>query len=92
MGRRKKTSIDGVISEGNILYIMKHRAYKAAEENSTYYIPRSSFYAHGCGYKIAIFDKLITDGTHWEKHQVVMNGEEFKKAVGIKEEGRISIR
>lgn len=91
MGRRKKTSVEGVISEGNILYIMKNRAYPAVEENTTY-IPRSSFYAHGCGYKIAIFDKLITNDTHWEKHTVVMNGEEFKKAVGIKEEGRISIR
>lgn len=91
MGRRKKTSIEGVISEGNILYIKKNHEYKAVEENTTY-IPRSNFYAHGCGYKIAIFDKLITDGAHWEKHQIVMNGEEFKKAVGIKEEGRISIR
>ena len=91
MGRRKKTSIDGMMSEGIYLYIKKNQAYKALEENVSY-IPRSNMYSHGCGHKIAIFDKLITDGAHWEKHTVVMNGEEFKKAVGITEEGRITIQ
>lgn len=91
MGRRKKASVEGVMIEGKYLYIKKNKAYKAIEENVVY-IPRSGMYNKGCGTCCAIVEKLTTNGPHWEKQTLVMNGDEFKKAVGIKDEGRITIQ
>lgn len=43
------------------------------------------------GYKIAIFDKLELTNDHWTLHQIVLNGEEFKKLIGLTEEGKVTI-
>ena len=89
MGRRKKADIDGAMKQGEYIYINKNASYDGID--GCKYIPRSFFYAKGEGYRIAIFDKLEFDGDNWKLHQIVMNGEEFKKAVGMHEEGRVKI-
>lgn len=86
---KRKKVIDGVMKEGKYIQVYKNKAYKGID--GCQYIPRSSFYAKGDGYKIAIFDKLTLFEDRWELRQIVMNGEEFKKAVGIKEEGKVTI-
>ena len=86
---KRKKVIDGVMKQGKFIQICKNKAYEGSD--GCQYIPRSSFYAKGDGYKIAIFDKLTLLEDRWELRQIVMNGEEFKKAVGIKEEGKVTI-
>lgn len=86
---KRKKLIDGVMKEGKYIQIFKNKAYEGID--GCQYIPRSSFYAKGDGYKIAIFDKLTLSEDRWELRQIVMNGEEFKNAVGIKEEGNVTI-
>ncbi len=88
MPKRKKI-IDGVMKEGRLLQIKKNEMYCGVD--GCKYIPRSSFYAKGGGYKIAIFDKLELTDNHWTLHQIVLNGEEFKKLIGLKEEGKVTI-
>lgn len=89
MGRRKKTSIEGVMYDKGKLFFKKNQSYKAPD--GVVYIPRSGMYAKGEGFKIAIFDKIIYDESRFEVHQVVMNGEEFKKALGVEDEGKVTI-
>lgn len=88
MPKRKKI-IDGVMKEGRFLQIKKNEMYYGVD--GCKYIPRSSFYSKGEGYKIAIFDKLELTDNRWVLHQIVLNGEEFKKLVGIKDEGKVTI-
>ena len=86
---KRKKLIDGVMKEGKYIHIFKNKAYEGLD--GCQYIPRSSFYAKGDGYKIAIFDKLTLSEDRWELRQIVMNGEEFKKAIGLKDEGKVTI-
>lgn len=86
---KRKKVIDGVMKAGKYIQIFKNKAYEGVD--GCQYIPRSSFYAKGEGYKIAIFDKLELKENRWILHQIVLNGEEFKKALGIKDEGKVTI-
>ena len=88
MPKRKKI-IDGVMKEGRMIQIKKNEMYRGVD--GCKYIPRSAFYAKGEGYKIAIFDKLVLTDDHWTLHQIVLNGEEFKKLIGLNEEGKVTI-
>lgn len=88
MPKRKKI-IDGVMKEGRMIQIKKNEMYYGVD--GCKYIPRSAFYAKGEGYKIAIFDKLELTDDHWTLHQIVLNGEEFKKLIGLTEEGKVTI-
>ena len=88
MARRKKV-IDGVMKEGKYIHIYKNKAYGGLD--GCVYTPRSLFYAKGEGYKIAIFDKLEQIDGRFVLHQIVLNGEEFKKLVGIQDEGKVTI-
>lgn len=88
MAKRKKIA-DGVIKVGKYIEIKKNEMYNGVD--GCKYIPRSSFYAKGEGYKIAIFDKLELTDDHWTLHQIVLNGEEFKKLIGLNEERKVII-
>lgn len=89
MPKVRKKVIDGVMREGKYIHIRKNTRYEGID--GCQYIPRSSMYSKGDGYKIAIFDKLELTGDRWILHQIVMNGEEFKKVLGLKEEGKVTI-
>ena len=77
------------MKEGKYIHIFKNKAYQGVD--GCQYIPRSGMYAKGEGYKIAIFDKLTLSDNRWELRQIVLNGEEFKKAIGLKDEGKVTI-
>ena len=89
MPKVRKKVIDGVMREGKYIHIRKNTRYEGVD--GCQYIPRSYMYAKGDGYKIAIFDQLELTSDKWVLHQIVLNGEEFKEKIGLKEEGIITI-
>ena len=89
MGRRKKTSIEGVMYDGGFLQVKKGKAY-CGNDGATY-IPRSSLYSKGCGQKIMIVERQIFSNEKFEVRHLTMTGGQFKKLIGLTDEGKVTI-
>lgn len=89
MGRRKKTSVDGVMYDGGFLQVKKNKAY-FGNDGATY-IVRSSLYSKGCGQKIMIVERQIFSNEKFEVKHLTMTGGQFKKTIGLTDEGKVTI-